>query len=386
MRRAVLVLAFAASPALAQGPEAAREGAWSNSVTLEQQGKLTEARDRLLRGWGTQPDSYEVALRLGWLSLLLEEADEAIAFYRRARGLPGAGEDARMGLASALALKGFEELEQADRSEARTAFAEALQLEPNHGEAGRGMALLGPLSPVVPEAWVAYLSQTGIGSSWTGWSAFGHLRWQINDIWRVRGAYRHAELTQSSTKAPQNEVYAGVAMEAPYVGFELLGFVVDPKYDSTAYGQASSLRLGKTFGLLVEDAVFKRDTRWSGQLSPQLFWWPWQSLGLQAGVRATFDDTGKDLSARLGITWIAGAWTIVAQGHLGTERWPVGLAAPIVLNIPPDLTLGGTGTIGWDVTPRFRLYLQGQGERMEFNGQTGLAFIGAVGASMAIGK
>ena len=64
---------------------------------LEKRGNLRQARDLLLRAWGASSDSYEVTMRLAWLSLRLGDLDNARRFYEAATKMPEAEPEAPKG-------------------------------------------------------------------------------------------------------------------------------------------------------------------------------------------------------------------------------------------------------------------------------------------------
>ena len=83
-----LSLALTAAPLEAAADSAdLRATAWDRSVALEQEGKIDEARRLLLDAWGPTSESYEVTVRIAWLSLQLREAEAAVSAYSRARTL-----------------------------------------------------------------------------------------------------------------------------------------------------------------------------------------------------------------------------------------------------------------------------------------------------------
>jgi len=116
--------------AAAQDPDR-RAGAWDRSVKAEQANDLPRARAALADAYGEAPDSYEVALRLAWLSLRLKKGEAAATLYRLAARLDGAGPEATQGLADALTLTGFDAFARGDRATARARWLEALRVNPS---------------------------------------------------------------------------------------------------------------------------------------------------------------------------------------------------------------------------------------------------------------
>ncbi len=179
----------------AQGDEGARAGAWDRSHALEQSGKLDQARHLLMAGWGSEPDNYDVALRLAWLSLRARDYERAVELYRKARSLAGESPEAAKGLASALAGLGHLELERSENEAARAAFREALSIDPQQHDAREGLRLIHEPGPVAA-AWIAYLDNSIGSSSHRGAAVFTQISLPMGSQVRVRIAYRYARLQE----------------------------------------------------------------------------------------------------------------------------------------------------------------------------------------------
>jgi hypothetical protein len=364
-----------------------RAGAWDRSVQLEREGRIEQARSLLLRAWGPSPESYDVTVRLGWLSLRLDQSEQACAYYRRARSMPGVGPEASQGLSTALAAMGHSKLENFDRGQAERLFQEAIVADPSNESARQGLQQARSVASLEPEIWGAYVRKPDEGAAWNGWALFGHLPWHVTSALTFRGAFRHVELTREVRGARslqtgvsgsrgavqterwyQNELYAGVDWERRWVGFEALGIGLWPSDEAAAWGGGGRARLGWTAGLNLQGSAIRRDSGWNGQLLPTAFWWPWRSVGLAAGPRFTADSVGSAISAFGGVTLKLGAVSTFVSGHAGTERWPVTMAVPSVLTLDQDLRFGATAAAMVSLSESVRLGVHGQIEQIALAG------------------
>ena len=140
----VVVVAFAGPrPVGAQGKTV---GAWDQSIALEAKNDLKGAERVLLDAYGATPQSYDVSLRLAWLSLRMREPNVAIERYRRARGMKDATPEATQGLASALTMGGFVAIDRGDMAAARGAFGEAVTLDPHLAKTLLVQRVVGPFA------------------------------------------------------------------------------------------------------------------------------------------------------------------------------------------------------------------------------------------------
>ncbi|MBW2525939.1 MAG: hypothetical protein JRI23_17280 [Deltaproteobacteria bacterium] len=371
-----------------------RAGAWDQSVALERSGQLEQARVLLLRGWGLESRSYEVTVRVAWLSLQLEDSGTAVVAYQRARGLAGAGAEATQGLASALTLRGWQHFDDGDRAAARGDWRQAIELQPDQPDAQRGLDLARELR-FEPELWGAAVFTTGSGNDSIGGAGFIHLPIQIKDWLSFRAAYRHVA-TSESVAAPtappgrppgggtvrlhQNEIYAGGSVGTEILLFEALGVALWPSDERFAGGEAARLRLGYDYGLQLEQAVLAREGGVNGQLMPSAFVWPLDRLGLGAGARFTFDPDGIDVSAVAGVSIVPEPVAIHLRFHAGLERWPVTMAMPQVLTLADEVNVGGSLTALFDVSETWSVGISGQVERLNRPGQAGV--FGSAGAGL----
>lgn len=379
-----------ASEPVTQGAPELRAGAWDRSVRLEKQGKLEQARAELLRAWGPAPEGYEVSVRLAWLSLRLGDSDNAIAWYGRARSLPGAGRESTRGLASAHTQRGFARLKSHQRQSARQDFRTAIALDAEQADARRGLAIAGPASRVDPELWLAYLQHSLPKAKWKGTALFAHVPWQVDDTWRLRLAYRYLALkTDYQTKdAPpggprlgdvntsehQQEIYTGVRFGSPWVDFEALGVAVLPSNGDRVPGAGVELRVGRRLGLLVEGASLGRERGWSHQAIPGLYYWPADSIGVALGTRYTTDEEGKAFSAWAGVSWSDDRSELHVRVHRGAERWAFSILQPSILTIDSETTAGGRATLLLPLSPTWQLGLMGELEKLNKVNEPGVYF------------
>jgi hypothetical protein len=357
-------------------------------LALERSGKIPEARELMLRAWGDRSESYEVTVRLAWLCLREGEAEQAIRFYQRARSLAGAGPEATEGLVSAWLLLGDQRLERGDVPGARAAWRRALEVDPRSEAARRALATI-PSRRIDPELWGAYLTERVGAFRAAGWAVFAHVPVKLSDDWRMRAAYRHDELrvpngsllrfADGSARYRQDDAYLGVGYGGGVWGLDLLGLALFSSTESTVFGEAATVRLGRRYGVLLEQAVLGRGRGTNLQLGPLGFVWPSPHLGFGAGIRVTWDDAGQAASGQAGVTLALPSLRVDLSGHLGTERWPVTPAVPIVLTLAQDLTLGGTLTTVIPLGPAWAFGVQGQAERLEAEGYRGWYLSAALG-------
>jgi hypothetical protein len=405
MKRTVMVLigiqilfAGAANAQAPMAPESsdARAGAWDRSVQLEAQGRIDEARDLLVGAWGVRNDSYEVTVRLAWLSLRAGKPEEAERLYRRARSLPGAGVEASQGLATCLTSIGDRAMNESDWAGAERTYRQALLVQPSHPQATRGLQRLEARPRFEPEVWGAYIHKPDDGPAWNGFAVFGHVRWEVAQEWKVRGAFRYMGLSrtrgapgtqgrgsQGSEGWHQSEAYAGLEWSGRWVAVEGMGIGLLPSNESAVGGAAARGRFGRDMGLNLETAALRRDSGWNGQLLPTLYAWPVRFLGLAAGPRVTMDPAGRDVSMFAGVTLANQDVSVFLSGHLGTERWPFSISVPGVLTMDQDLKAGGTVAMLLRVHSMVRVGVQGQVERVSLAFGDGTWFAASMGLQWA---
>jgi hypothetical protein len=403
--------AFVAAPADEPGL-----GPWDRSIAHERAGRLETARAVLEEAYGVAPGSYEVAVRLAWLTLRQRRVVEAISRYRAARALEGAGAEATQGLAAALTLHGYALLGRGERAAARAALTEAVALDPRAADARAGVRLAVPPPAWAPEAWLGGLYAV-LGSVRTfGGTASLDVPWRPREDVRLRVGFRHVETrTQSAGGAAvatvlrpmagygggsggggggggggivgrQEEVYASAAFARRLFGAEVAGLVIAPANAAVVAGGGASARLGFTWGGALEASALHRSDGWHTQLTPTVFYWPLASLGLGAGARVTLDPVGTDVSGRIGVTWRPGPLTLHAQGHYGGERWPFDIAAFTVTSLAATLEYGGTLTALLRVSPSIDLGLQVQVERLAGGTERGTYVTAGLGLRWSYGR
>jgi len=350
-----LVLASASVPAAAEVPPHVlelRRGAWDTSVEREAAGDVSGARQVLLDAWGQHSDSYEVTVRIAWLSLLLEDEELAVAAYRRARALPGAGPEATEGFSSALTVRGLQRLEEGRRNEARLDFDEALRWSPQRDDARRGRQLAASMR-LSAEFWGAYVGVLGDTPAHGG-AGLVSASFHLNDWLRLRGAYRHLRQkvtipvgtsqrrAESTTSFTQNDGYFAAAVVFPSWGLEGMGMILDVGEEGLVPGQAARLWVGRRWGLSVDEALIVRDVGASLQLTPMAFVWPTRNIGFGAGARFTVDDVGVAVAGRLGASVVTESIELQALGFVGRTRWAVMHDVPSVMTLAGEVEGGGT--------------------------------------------
>lgn len=371
-----------------------RSGAWDGSVQLERTGRPRLARSLLTHAWGPQPSSYEVALRLGWLSLALGEGDQAAAAYDRARWLPGADYEAVLGLSSGLTMAGYDDYETGDAAGARESWRNALHLNPEAEDARRGLVLARE-QRFDPELWLAFVSSSAPDQSLVGGSALIHLPLQLKDWVVLRAAYRHLESSVStappaaapmssgrsgpSRRFSENDLFAGLGIGTPWLWLDAWGTALLLDGDKPVGGELARLRVGRRWGMSIDQAALGRQAGWNLQLAPQAFVWPIPELGLSAGVHTTLDEAGDEVGAIAGASLITSSLEIHLQGHLGRQRWPASVDGPTVLTADGDLTGGGKLTVMVPMSEQWALGLQGQVERVEVDEGAGVYGSAALG-------
>ncbi len=371
-----------------------RSGAWDGSVQLERTGRQRQARSLLTHAWGRSPSSYEVALRLGWLSLALGEGHQAAAAYDRARWLPGADHEAVLGLSSGLTMAGYDDFEAGDAPAARQHWHHALRLNPAAEDARRGLVLARE-QRFDPELWLAFVGTSAPDTSLIGGSALLHLPLQLKDWVVLRAAYRHLESSVSTvgpTATPmgsggsgrarrfsEKDLFAGLGVGIPWLWLDAWGAAILLDGEQAVGGELARLRVGRRWGIALDQAALGRETGWNAQLAPQAFVWPIPELGLSAGAHVTLDEAGDEISAVAGASLVTASVEVHLQGHLGRQRWPVSLDGPTVLTTDGDVTGGGKVTVMIPASDRWALGLQGQIERLEGDEGAGVYGSAAVG-------
>ena len=375
-----------------------RASAWDRSVALETKGDLAGAEQIMVRGWGEQPDNYWVRLRLAYLALLQQRNGEARSRYQSLRGSPEAegDKDIARGMASAIAGGGWILAGKGSVTDARAAFSEALALDPKNQSARVGLDKIPALPIAEPEVWTGVVGQSFGRKNSEGFALYGHVPVRLSDRLSLRVAGRYILFPQMSGGFSRmrgnanwgvNEQYLGLAYLGRSLGLDLLLIRADQSGDPSILGSAGRLRLGNKWGFLTEMAVLHASNlATNAQARPMLFAYLGTHLGLQAGARLTLDDRGNAASASVGASVLIAPVAIYLQGHVGEERWAVGLAGPSVLSFDATSSYGGSVTLIWDVSRRLRLALQAESERLWKDGAPGVYWSASGGVQVPIGS
>jgi tetratricopeptide (TPR) repeat protein len=382
---AVLLL-LSAGLARAEEGEALRAGAWDRSVSLQVAGNLAGAEALMLRVWGRSPENYWAALRLAYLALLQEHAEEAEQRYQSLRERPEAEGDTEVvrGHASAVAAIGWNLVKQGSITAARAEFRRALAIDPDNRSAAQGLAQAEPAPLVSPEVWTGYFGQALGMYRYRGWALYGNLPVRIGDLFVARVSGRYLSASRASGRSPWafgkqdgadwslDEQYLSLSRERPLLGGEIVGLRWGTTGQPAAFGIAGRLRAGSTWGGSLE-AIYMRARRVAGnaQLRPALFYWPTRWLGLQAGARLTEDDRGDSASANAGVSLLLHPVALHLRGHAGVERWAFAFEGPTIASFDAETTYGGSATLLWSVGKTLRLALTGEGERLRDAGALG---------------
>ena len=357
----------AQSPAASATPTAARAPAtpWDSSVALEGRNAFAPARQVLINAYGEQSDFYDVSIRVAWLTLRLREGREAVAHYRRARAMPAGGAEATEGLAMALTLDGYQQLDRGDLPSARRDFDEALALGESSGDARAGLGLTGPLTGYSADLWLAQLSASP-GAS-VAQAIYLAVPVRINPSLSVRGAFRHVGSPRSDSVSvavfgTQSEFFAGVTFEQGITATELMAFGFSNTLISTT-GFAASTRVGGARGATLTASFMSRPGGTNIQVAPSVYAFVTPALSLGAGVRFTSDSGTSATSALVGGSVRLGALRLAAQAHVGTERSAFDIAGPTVLSFFSNTSAGGSVTASYPLGA-FTLQAQVQGERL----------------------
>jgi tetratricopeptide (TPR) repeat protein len=384
---AALALVDAAALAGAQGE--LRATAWDLSIAHEKQGRLSQARAALVEAWGEQPESYEVSLRVAWLTLELGDASRAAVLYERARHLEGAGPDATQGLIAALLAAGDACIAGKDFEGARATWRRVLDLDANNEAARRALATI-PENTLMPELWMAYLAESTGAFRSHGGAFFAHVPLDLGR-WRFRVAYRHERLWVREgsplrfggdpSRYVQQDAYAGAGYSVGPFAVHVLGLAVLPSSEDAVFGESVTLRVGRRYGCWVDQALFERERGTSLQLAPRAFVWPWAELGLSAGARLTTDDRGSAASALASATYATPGLWLDVSGSAGLERWPVVPSVPEVLTYGEDIRLTGRLTALVSLSSQWAVGGQAELAELEVEGFRGGALSVALGLS-----
>ena len=376
-----------------------RAGAWDRSVALQVAGDLPGAEAVMIRGWGRTPDNYWVLLRLAYLALLSERADEAAERYRSLRARPEAEDDPDVvrGHASALAARGWNLAKDGAITDARRRFRQALAIDPSNASASQGLSQVAPAPWLTPALWGGYFAQTLGATRYRGWALYGTLPAHIGDVLVVRLTGRYLAASPVSGRSPWafgreassswalDEQYVSLLRERRILGGEVVG-VRSHMTGRTILGGGGRLRVGDAWGGMVEAAYLRaRGLGTNLQLRPSLFYWPLPMLGLQAGARLTKDDRGNSASAAAGLSLLLGPVAIHLGGHLWAERWAFDFAGPSLASFESEASYGGNVTLRWSVEKSLQLAMQVEGERLRDAGALGEYWCASAGVQYRFG-
>ncbi len=101
---AIVVLIIMAKSSFAQDNSAGLQDAFSNSYTMEKSGDYTKSAEALKKMY--DENSYEINLRLGWLTYMGGMFNESCAYYQKAIKLMPYGIEARFGYINPAAAMG----------------------------------------------------------------------------------------------------------------------------------------------------------------------------------------------------------------------------------------------------------------------------------------
>ena len=342
---------------------------WDSSLTLEASGKFDQARAVLVLAFGAHPSTYDVAVRLAWLSLRQHRALEAVQAYREARALPYAGFEATQGLASALVMSGYQALDRGNLGVARRTWREALAADRDVIGAHEGLALVGPSAGAAPEIWFGQLKASTDSSS--AQAVYLALPYRVNDATSVRAAFRdissaHAATGTTGIFGSQREFYGSITMERGISATEVMALALSNSAE-TISGVAASTRLGGKSGVTFTVSALHQTRGWNTQFTPSAFTWLGSAVALWGGVRITKDSTFSATSPLAGMTLRAGHFELDGQVHLGKERLAFGMAGPTVMSFVASTSHGEmlTGSLALGRNRAVVLFGQWQAERLK---------------------
>jgi tetratricopeptide (TPR) repeat protein len=376
----------------------ARANAWSRSVAAEKAGDLQRAESIMTEAWGSQPDNYWVRLRLAYLALVRGRSSEARARYQDLRQWPEAQGDAdvQQGLASALAASGWSSLAQGEAMQARAAFREALQVDPDNATARRGLVQVPAVPRLLPEVWSGVTGQSLARTRYVGWVVYGNLPVRLTEHLTLRASGRHMAMSNRSTKSPWStgqktagwnldEGFVGLGYESPALAWDVVGALSKSSGAPLISGGGARLRWGASKGLIAEGALLRDRQFTNAQLRPLAFLWLGTHVGLQAGARFTLDDRGNSTSANAGASLVFGSLGLFLQGHCGDERWGFDFTGPSLMSFEAVPSWGGAATVTWQLSRTVRLAAQGEGERLHQEGALGSFWSASLGIQVGMG-
>lgn len=359
-------------------PGAATGTAWEQSLALEGRGDFAGAKQLLIDAFGRSPATYDVAVRLAWLTLRQNNGAEAAELYRRARTMPGSLPEATTGLGLALTALGYNRLERGALGDARNAWSEALSIDASNAEARNGMALLGGPAGVSAEAWFAAISATSASSKANVYYAQIPVRLDNESALRValRSVSAPTFTGTSGAFAAQTEFYAALSREIGISTTELIGFGFSGSGRSNS-GAALSTRIGGNLGVAATVSMIARTGATNLQVAPSIFAWLSPHVAVSGGARITSDSSFSAVSPTASITLRYDQLTVDVAGHFGKELWAFTPAGPTILSFLDQTTGGVTGTVSRQFGHGITLYGQLQFEQTAANGSFQSIGIGA---------
>ncbi len=289
--------------------------AWRRSLDLEGRHEIERARAILIEAFGEKSANFDVALRLGWLSLLLEDGRTAAGHYRRALVIQPDSKDATQGLE----------------------LARALLERPR----------------VNPSIWGSYARKSTSYVDWEGWGLAVTLPVEITRHLTLRAAYAHADMVVTGTLAPRprvgdrwkgNDIFLGAGWTDTRWGVEALGIRLFNSDLRSLNGADLRLWAGGRFGGSLELALLELPAGVSRQLEPMAYAVPLPWLVLSAGPRLTMDDDGGATS--LGAAAVVGrVHRLYLGGHYGPERWRVDGTLPSVASFRDPSAWGASAAL-----------------------------------------
>ncbi len=133
LKQGIIVILLAVMPALYAQDYNAIESAFKSSYELESAGKYSEAVNVLKEIY--QEDSYEINLRLGWLTYLSGNFTEAIPYYQKSIELKPLSVEARLGLVYPASAMG-------NWTHVENMYNEILEIDPQNATVNYRMGLI----------------------------------------------------------------------------------------------------------------------------------------------------------------------------------------------------------------------------------------------------
>ena len=318
----------------------------------------------LIAAFGEYPTTYDVGVRLAWLSLLLHRTGEAVDRYRLARGMVGSLPEATYGLALALTARGYDALARGAYGAARADLNEALSFDAANADARKAIRLLGGPRGVAIEAWAATVSAT-TGSS-RAQVFYLNIPIRLDESRAARFALRQVMsptgIGTTRAFASQTELYAGFERDVGVATLEAMGLAINAA-GGTSVGAVFVGRVGGTLGLSGTASAISVTGGVNLQAVPSVFWWASPNVALSVGARITDDPNVRAVSPIAAITIRGEKAELDLSGHSGTERWALTPAGPTILSFLDQTKRGCTATVTVHATSRISVFAQGQVEQ-----------------------